>query len=49
MEVDLAEVSQLTAKTLYNKTVGQSAVTPKYTGTDDTQLESAISTIKEST
>ena len=44
----VAETLGISRKTLYNKTVGQSAVTPKSTGTDDTRLESAISTIKES-
>ena len=44
----VAETLGISRKTLYNKTVGQSTVTPKSTGTDDTRLESAISTIKES-
>ena len=43
----VAEILGISRKTLYNKTVGQSGVTPKYTDTDDTQLDSAISTIKE--
>ena len=44
----VAEILGISRKTLYNKTVGQSGVTSKYTDTDDMQLDSAFSTIKES-
>ena len=44
----VAKILGISRKTLYNKTVRQSGVTSKYTDTDDMQLDSAISTIKES-
>ena len=43
----VAKILGISQKTLYNKTVGQSGVTPKYTNTDDMQLDSAILTIEE--
>ena len=42
------EMLGISRKTLYNKTIGQQSVAPKYTHISDSQLDTEVSSIKES-
>ena len=47
-KTQIAEMLGISRKTLYNKTIGQQSVAPKYTHINDSQLDTEVSSIKES-